>query len=401
MITYAYKARDMNGKVISGTQEALDEDSAMSALMGRGLLVLSLEKRRQAAKPKQYTVKTTDLVMFTRQLATMVGAGLPLIQCLEALHETADPKRQAPLRFIIADLMSRVSGGDSFHESLRKHPRTFNQLYTSMVKAGEAAGLLDTILDRLAGFLEASARLAKKVKSALVYPIAVLFIAFGITTFLIMKVVPVFAEIYSEFGSALPGPTQMLVNLSDFMRDYWWLFLLWVVGMFFGTKIFLNTPNGRRTWDRYKLKLPIFGPLIYKIAMTRFARTFSQLIRSGVPILESIDIVGDTAGNTIVSESMAGMRKRIEDGDPLSLAMSKDKIFPPMLVRMVAAGEETGAIEEMLEKIADFWDEEIEATLDALTSLMEPIMICFIGAVVGGIVICMFLPIFKLHEIVS
>jgi type IV pilus assembly protein PilC len=401
MITYAYKARDMNGKVISGTQEALDEDSAMSALMGRGLLVLQLEKRRQTTRPKQYVVKTTDLVMFTRQLATMVGAGLPLIQCLEALHDTADPKRQASLRFVISDLMSRVSGGDTFHESLRKHPRVFNQLYTSMVKAGEAAGLLDTILDRLAGFLEASARLAKKVKSALVYPIAVLCIAFGITAFLIIKVVPVFADIYAEFNSALPGPTQMLVNLSNFLQQYWWVAILMMVGAFFAIKLTLNTPTGRRIWDKYKLKLPIFGPLIYKIAMTRFARTFSQLIRSGVPILESIDIVGDTSGNVIISESMAGMRKRIEDGDPLSAAMAKDKIFPPMLVRMVAAGEETGAIEEMLEKISDFWDEEIEATLDALTSLMEPIMICVIGGIVGGIVVCMFLPIFKLHEIVS
>lgn len=401
MITYAYKARDMNGKVISGVQEALDEDSAMSALMGRGLLVLSLEKRRQTAKPRQYIVKTTDLVMFTRQLATMINAGLPLVQCLDALHDTADPRRQVALRGVISDLMSRVSGGDSFHESLRKHPRVFNQLYVSMVKAGEAAGLLDTILDRLAGFLEASARLAKKVKSAMVYPIAVLIIAFLITAFLIIKVVPVFAEIYAEFNSALPGPTQMLVNLSNFSRDYWWVFILGIAGIFFGCKLFVRNPNGRRVWDRYKLKLPIFGPLVYKIAMTRFARTFSQLIRSGVPILEALDIVGDTSGNLIISECMAGIRKRIEDGDPLSLAMTKDKFFPPMLVRMVAAGEETGAIEEMLEKIADFWDEEIEATIDSLTSLMEPIMICLIGGIVGSIVICMFLPIFKLHEIVS
>ncbi len=401
MTTYAFKARDSNGKLVQGIQEAMDEDSAMNSLMGRGLLVLSLEKKRTSKKPKAYTVKLKELVIFTRQLATMINAGLPLVECLTALHDSADPKRQLPLRMVITDLKNRVSGGESFTEALRKHPRVFNRLFVAMVRAGESAGMLDIVLDRLATFLEDAARLASKVRGAMVYPVAVLVIAFGISAFLILQVVPTFSEIYAEFNTSLPGPTQMLIDFSGFAGKYWWILLIALIGGGFAAKMYTRTATGRRMWDKYKLKLPVFGPLLFKVAMTRFSRTFAQLIRSGVPVLEALDIVGETSGNSIISDNMKSVRKTIEDGEAISVALAKNPIFPPMLVRMVSAGEETGNIEEMLDKISDFWDEEITTTLDSLTSLLQPVMIVIIGAIVGSIVVCMFLPIFKLHEIIS
>jgi type IV pilus assembly protein PilC len=277
----------------------------------------------------------------------------------------------------------------------------FDRLFVSMVKAGEHGGLLAEILDRLAGFLEASARLRKKVKSAMTYPVIVICIAFAITTFLIVKVVPIFGEIFKDFGSKLPAPTQFLIDVSDFMRGDWYFLILGLGGLFFGTRTFLRSKRGKQLWDRWKLKLPIFGPLIHKICMSRFSRTFAQLIRSGVPILEVLDIVGGASGNHVVETSIKGVSDDVEKGDNLSVALSKKAIFPPMMLRMVAAGEATGKIDTMLEKMADFWDEEIEAMLDALTSLIEPLLIVFLGVIVGGIVIAMFLPIFKLNEVVS
>jgi type IV pilus assembly protein PilC len=403
MITFSYQARDASGKIVSGIQDALNEDNAVTSLMSRGLMVLSLQKKAAAnrTRKKTWAVKETDLVLFTRQLSTMIEAGISLTQALTALYEQCDPKRQRSLRHIISDVTTRVQGGETFHESLGKHPRVFDRLFVSMVKAGEHGGLLAEILDRLAGFLEASARLRKKVKSAMTYPVIVICIAFAITTFLIVKVVPIFGEIFKDFGSKLPAPTQFLIDVSEFMRNDWYFLILGAGCAFFGLRSFLRSSGGKQFADRWKLKLPIFGPLIHKICMSRFSRTFAQLIRSGVPILEVLDIVGGASGNHIVEASIKGVSEDVERGDNLSTAMSKKTIFPPMMLRMVAAGEATGKIDAMLEKMADFWDEEIEATLDALTSLIEPLLIVFLGVIVGGIVIAMFLPIFKLNEVVS
>ncbi len=402
MYTYAYQARDHHGKIIAGVQDALNEENALNSLMSRGLMVLTITQKSAASKRKKNTsVKETDLVLFTRQLATMIDAGIPLVGALTALYETADPKRQGGLRNVVGDITSRVQGGDSFNQALAKHPHVFGRLYTSMVKAGETGGLLSEILDRLAGFLEASARLRKKVKSALTYPVAVISIAMLITTFLIVKVVPVFAEIFKDFGKPLPAPTQFLVDLSDFMRNDWYYIIGGVIAAFFGLRAFVRSKTGNELWNIWQLKLPVFGSLIHKISMSRFARTFSQLIRSGVPILETLEIVGGSAGNTVVEKSIQGISADVEKGDNLSVAMSKKPIFPPMMLRMVSAGESTGKIDEMLEKMADFWDEEIEATLSALTSLLEPILIVVLGIIVGGIVIALFLPIFQLSEVVS
>jgi type IV pilus assembly protein PilC len=403
MITFSYQARDPSGKIVSGIQDALNEDNAVASLMSRGLMVLSLQKKAVASRSRSRTrnVKETDTVLFTRQLATMIEAGIPLVQALTALYEQCDPKRQRNLRQIISEVTSRVQGGETFHDSIAKHPRIFNRLFVSMVKAGEAGGLLAEILDRLAGFLEASARLRKKIKSAMTYPVIVVCIAFSITTFLIVRVVPIFGEIFKDFGAQLPGPTQFLINLSNFVRSEWYFLILGIGGAIFGARAFLRSKRGKQLSDRWRLKLPVFGPLVHKICMSRFSRTFAQLIRSGVPILEVLDIVGGSSGNHVVESSLRGVSEDVEKGDNLSVALSKQPIFPPMLLRMVAAGEATGKIDSMLEKMADFWDEEVEALLDALTSLIEPMLIVFLGLIVGGIVIAMFLPIFKLNEVVS
>jgi type IV pilus assembly protein PilC len=402
MISFAYQARDAAGKSVSGIQDALNEENAINTLMSRGLMVLSIQQKGGTAKMKAVlSVNDTDLVLFTRQLATMVDAGLPLVSALTALYEQCDPRKQASLRRVIGDLTARVQQGDAFYESLTKHPRVFSRLYLAMVKAGESGGLLAEILDRLAGFLEASSRLKKKVKSAMTYPVIVISIAIGITTFLIVKVVPVFAQIFADFEAKLPAPTQFLIDLSSFIRGYWYILLLLIGGAIFGIRIFLRTERGMDMWDRAKLKLPIFGPLIHKICMTRFARTFAQLIRSGVPILEVLSIVGETSGNSVVSQALKSVSADVEKGDPLTSALSRQSIFPPMLLRMVSAGESTGKIDTMLDKMSDFWDEEIEAMLNALTSLIEPLLIVVLGVIVGGIVIAMFLPIFKLNDIVS
>ncbi len=402
MITFAYQARDPGGKIISGIQEALNEDNAINTLMARGLMVLAIQQkavsRSAAGKAK---VSETDLVLFTRQLATMVDAGLPLVGGLTALYEQADPRRQAGLKRVVGEVSALVQQGESFFEAISKQPQVFSRLYTAMIKAGESGGLLAEILDRLAVFLEAAARLKKKVKSAMTYPVIVISIAIGITTFLIVKVVPIFGQIFKDFNAELPAPTQFLLDVSDFVRGYWWAIIIFIGGIIFGVRYAMQTERGRQTWDRYKLKLPIFGPLVHKIAMTRFSRTFAQLIRSGVPILEVMEIVGDTSGNYMVEQAIKMVSADVEKGDHLAASLSRQPIFPPMLVRMVSAGEATGKIDAMLEKMADFWDEEIEALLNALTSLLEPMLIVILGIIIGGIVIALFLPIFKMSDVVS
>jgi len=402
MITYAYQARNSEGKTISGVADAINEENAINTLMARGLMVLSLEEKavRPASRRGVY-VSTSDLVLFTRQLATMVDAGLPLLTALTALYEQSDPRKQAGLKVIVGEIMARVQQGDTFNEAISKHPKIFSRLYISMVKAGETGGMLSEILDRLAGFLESAARLTKKVKSAMTYPTVVICIALVITTFLIVKVVPAFGGIFAEFGAKLPAPTQFLIDVSDVIRGNWVWLVLVIGGSIYGIRRFLATKAGTELWDRYQLKLPVMGPLVHKICMSRFARTFAQLIRSGVPILEVMSIVGETSGNTMVEKAIKNVAAEVEKGDGLAAAMTRQTIFPPIMLRMVAAGEATGKIDAMLEKMADFWDEEIEAMLDALTSLIEPFLIVFLGVVVGGIVIAMFLPIFKLNDIVS
>jgi type IV pilus assembly protein PilC len=401
MANFTYQARDTSGKPKGGDIEAQDQQAAASMLMDRGLMVISIRAsigRKSGRKRRQGKVKSQDLVVFTRQLATMMDAGLPLVQTLTALEEQTESPVFKP---VLRNVTTRVEQGHSFSEALSEHPKVFTKLYVSMVEAGETGGLLAEILDRLASYLESTARLKKKVKSAMSYPVIVCFIALSIALFLIVKVIPIFAGIYKDFGAQLPTPTQILIDISDIIRAYFVLAIGAVAGVIFGFVKFKQTKRGMAIWDRTKLRMPVFGKLVHKIAISRFSRTFAALLRSGVPILETLRIVGQSAGNTVVERAVEKTAASIERGDNLAVALGQHPIFPPMLVRMVSAGEQTGKVDVMLEKISDFYDEEIEATLSGLTSLIEPLLIVFLGVVVGTIVICMFLPIFKLNQIVQ
>jgi len=400
MPSFAYIARETaTGREIRNTLEAATEQAAISALLNRNLLVVSIqEKVGKRGKTSGGSVALQDLVIFTRQLATMIDAGLAMVQCLQAL---ADQTQNKVMRDVIKDVCARVEGGDSFSEALSKHPKVFVKLYVSMVSAGEKGGLLAEILARLATYLENTARLRKKVKSAMMYPTIVTVVAIVITTFLLIKVIPVFGEIYEGFGAKLPAPTQFLINLSKFVSSYFILIFLMLGGAVYGWLYFIKTPGGRAFWDSRRIKLPIFGSIAHKICLARFTRTLSSLIRSGVPILEVLQIVSSTVGNVVMEKAIKQAMADIERGEGISAALGKHPVFPNMIIRMCMAGEQTGKIDGMLERISDFLDEEIETTLSGLTSLIEPILIVFLGVVVGGMVICMFLPIFKLSEVVS
>ena len=400
MPSFVYIARETGtGREIRSSVEAVTEQAAISALLNRNLLVVSIQERiAKKGRTAGGSIALGDLVRFTRQLATMIDAGLAMVQSLQAL---ADQTQNKVMRDVIKDICTRVEGGDSFSEALQKHPKAFNRLYVAMVGAGEKGGLLAEILARLAVYLENTARLRKKVKSAMMYPTVVTFVAIAITVFLLVKVIPVFAEIYSGFGAKLPGPTQFLMSVSHIVKSYFLLLLLGSGGAIYAWLYFIKTKKGREFWDSRRIKLPIFGVIAHKICLARFTRTLASLIRSGVPILEVLQIVSQTVGNVIMEKAIKVAASDIERGESISAALGKHPVFPNMIIRMITAGEQTGKIDNMLERISDFLDEEIETVLAGLTSLIEPILLVVLGVVIGGMVICMFLPIFKLSEIVT
>ena len=400
MASFVYVARETGtGREIRSTVEAATEQAAIAALLNRNLLVVSIqEKIGKKGRTGGGSVGLADLVMFTRQLATMIDAGLAMVQSLQGLAEQTTNK---VMRDVIRDVCTRVEGGDSFSEALQKHPKAFSRLYVSMVSAGEKGGLLAEILARLAVYLENTARLRKKVKSALMYPSVVTIVAILITIFLLVKVVPVFGEIYTGFGAELPGPTQFLIDISNIVQKYILLIIVGGAGGVYGWLYFIKTKPGRQFWDSRRIKLPIFGQIAHKICLARFTRTLASLVRSGVPILEVLQIVSQTVGNVVMERAIQVSAGDIERGESISAALAKHPIFPNMIIRMITAGEQTGKIDNMLERISDFLDEEIETTLSGLTSLIEPILIVFLGVVVGGMVICMFLPIFKMADIIN
>lgn len=400
MPSFAYTARETStGREIRSSVEANNEQTAISALLNRNLLVVSIqEKITKKGKTQGGQVGLADLVVFTRQLATMIDAGIAIVQALQAL---ADQTPNKVMRDVIRDVCSRVESGESFSEALQKHPKTFNRLYYSMISAGEKGGLLAEIMARLATYLENTERLRKKVKTALMYPTAVTVVAITITIFLLVKVIPTFKDVYSGFGAALPGPTQFLMDISDAVKHYFIVMIIAMVGSIWGWLYFIKTKSGREFWDARRIKLPIFGPIAHKICLARFTRTLASLVRSGVPILEVLQIVSQTVGNVIMEKAIKTASSDIERGEGISAALGKNPIFPSMIIRMLSAGEQTGNIDNMLERVSDFLDEEINTTLSGLMSLIEPLLICFLGIVIGGMVICMFLPIFNLANIVS
>jgi type IV pilus assembly protein PilC len=400
MPTFTYSAREtVTGREIRNLVDAASEQAAIAALLNRNLLVLSIQERiGKKGRTKGGKVKLGDLVVFTRQLATMVDAGIAIVQSLQAL---ADQSPNKVMRDVIRDVCTRVESGESFSEALQKHPKTFNRLYVAMVGAGEKGGLLAEILARLATYLETTDRLRKKIKTAMMYPTAVTTVAICITIFLLVKVIPVFGEIYSSFGAKLPAPTQALIDVSHFLTHWLLLVIIVAVGTVYGWLHYIKTKNGREFWDARRIKLPVFGPIAHKICLARFTRTFASLVHSGVPILDVLQIVSQTVGNTVLEKAVKAAATDIERGEGISQALSKNPVFPSMITRMMTAGEQTGNIDTMLERVSDFLDEEIENALSGLMSLIEPLLIVGLGVVIGGMVICMYLPIFNLANIIN
>jgi type IV pilus assembly protein PilC len=400
MPSFTYTARETaTGREINNTIEAGTEQAAIAALLNRNLLVLSIqEKVGKKGKAKGGKVSLGDLVVFTRQFATMIDAGIAIVQTLQAL---ADQSPNKVMRDTIKDICTRVESGESLSDALAKHPKAFNKLYVAMVSAGEKGGLLAEIMGRLATYLENTDRLRKKVKTAMMYPTTVSVVAVGITIFLLVKVIPVFKDVYQGFGAKLPAPTQFLMDISDILRHWLPLVLIAGGGLVYGWLYYIKTKPGREFWDRNRLKLPVFGQIAHKICLARFTRTLASLVRSGVPILDVLQIVSQTVGNVIMEKAVKTAATDIERGEGISAALGKNPIFPSMIIRMLSAGEQTGNIDNMLERVADFLDEEIDNTLSGLMSLLEPLLIVFLGVVIGGMVICMFLPIFNLANIVS
>ncbi|MBI5690097.1 MAG: type II secretion system F family protein [Verrucomicrobia bacterium] len=373
--------------------------SSRSASTKKGGVAAAQALAKQKAlekKAKTYKLPLGELAIFTQQIASLLSAGLPLVQCLEALQDqTEDPC----FRIVIRDVRADISQGNSFSSAVKKFPNAFNSLFVSMVEAGEASGGLAEILGKVAGYFESTVKLQKKVKSAMTYPIAVIGLAVALVNVLLIFVIPVFAAMFADFGAKLPAPTQFLIDLSDFMKAYWWALALGAYATWWGTGKFTATPNGRRTKDNFLVRAPIFGNLIHKIALSRFCRTYATLIRSGVPILRTLEIVSAASGKVQIEDACEEIAKHVSQGGQVSEVLATNPFFPPMMKHMVKAGESTGNVDGMMNKIADFYDTECEATVAALTSLIEPMLIVFLGVVVGGIVMAMFLPIFQLGAV--
>jgi type IV pilus assembly protein PilC len=399
MAMFQYTAKDKTGQAVMGTLEAPGEAEAAVILHNKDLVVVSLkETKAKAVRTKGVKVKLDDLVIFSRQLATMIDAGIPLVQALGILVEQIDNKN---LKGVVMTVRQDIEAGMSFCDALAKHPGVFSDLFINMSRAGEASGMLNDVLDRLASYMEKTAALTRKVKASLVYPAVVITMAILITSVLLLKVVPTFKGIFEMLGGQLPLPTQILIGVSDILRKFFIpvVILFTILSVLF--KKYISTEKGQYNFDAVLLKLPVIGSLFCKVAVAKFSRTFSTLIKSGVSVLNALDIVGKTAGNKVVEKSVSDSRSAVRDGEMISAPLAKSKVFPPIVCRMIGVGEQTGQLEKMLTKIADFYDEQVDAAVSAMTSMIEPLVIAFLGVVVGGIVIALFMPIFKMSELMS
>jgi len=394
---YQWVAETRKGRKIKGEIEAASEQIAQSQLKKRNLKILKLK-----LKPKdlfsgiafmQPKVTKKDIVIFTRQFSTMIDAGLPLVQGLGIL---ADQAENPTFKNILRQINKDVEGGSTLAEGMKKHPKVFDELFVNLIAAGEVGGILDTILQRLAAFIEKAEELKRKIKGALTYPIVVIAIALIVISVILIFVIPVFEAMFADFGSALPVPTQIVVNMSNFMKSNIHYIIGAIVVIVFLFKRYSNTKGGRKNIDSISLKLPVFGDLLKKTAVARFTRTLGTMLSSGVPILDSLEIVAKTAGNVIIEEIIYDVRGSIAEGQTISEPLSESDVFPGMVVQMISVGEATGALDTMLEKIADFYDTEVDAAVDALTSMLEPILMLFLGGSIGGLVTAMYLPIFKM-----
>jgi type IV pilus assembly protein PilC len=405
MPAFTYSARDRaSGQMVEGTLEASSQIEGLGLLKERGLLVTSIKesaakavaKKQKRKRRKRITID--DRVLFSRQLSTMINAGLPLVEGLNILGENLDNVTFAD---IVRHIQADVEGGETLTDAMAKHPRVFDTLYVSLIRAGEASGMLDQILMQLSTYLEKAATLQRKVKSAMIYPSVIVSVALAVVSLLMIKVVPVFAEIFESFDAELPTATQMMITASEFCQANFLLMLGILVGGIVGLKYYKKTEGGRRNFDAALLKFPVLGELFQKVAIAKFTRTFSTLLRAGVNIIYSLEITAKSSGNKIVEEAVLRVRDSIKEGESIASPLRESAIFPSMVVRMIDIGERTGALDEMLVKIADYYEEQVDIAVAGLTSLMEPLIICFLGVVVGGIVISMFLPMFQLGSIVG
>ncbi|MCX7857410.1 MAG: type II secretion system F family protein [Deltaproteobacteria bacterium] len=401
MPVYEWVGRTLSGETQKGTMSADSEVSLRIALRKDGVILLKAVEKKKRVEGKynpKAKVKVMDVVIFTRQLATMIASGLPLIQALDILANQAEDKN---LKGIIREVKQKLEEGSTFAEALKDYPQCFDSLYVNLVRAGEEAGMVDTILLRLANYMEKIAKLKKKVKSALIYPTSIVVVAIGVVLVLLVFVIPVFETMFKDMGASLPAPTQFVINLSKLVKSYVFHMLGSLVLLFFGFRKYYSTERGRKRIDGLLLRLPLIGLLVLKTSVARVSRTLAALLSSGVPILESLNIVSKVAGNKIVEEAMLDAKTRITEGKSMSEPLAESGIFPPMVVQMVQVGESTGALDSMLNKVADFYEEDVDNTVSNLMTLMEPAIMVFLGVILGGLIISMYLPIFQLGQTIG
>ena len=404
MPIYVWKGRTVAGEIQTGELTFDSQEEALAALRKKRIIISSVREKKRDAKFTMPTmgavVSTRDLAIFTRQFATMINAGLPLVQCLDILSKQTEKEN---FRQIIGQVMRDVEACTTLAEAMAKkeNKKVFDELFVNMVEAGEAGGILDDILSRLATYIEKAEALKRKVKGAMVYPAVVLSVAVLATSFMLIFIIPTFARMFTGFGAELPLPTKIVMGLSSFLRSYWWALIGGLVGGAVALQRYYSTERGHYQIDALLLKIPVLGEVLRKGAVARFTRTLGTLISSGVPILTGLEITARTAGNRIIQEAIMAARSSIREGETISAPLRQSNVFPPMVVQMISVGEETGALDEMLNRIADFYDSEVDTAVESLTALIEPIMIVLMGSVVGGMVIAMYLPMFKLINVVA
>lgn len=393
MPIFTWEGKTRKGEAKKGEMEAPNEATVNANLSRQGIIATSVKVKTAAAKPARGKVSTKDLVVFTRMFATMIDAGLPLVQCLDILSSQQENKY---FKAVLTQVKADVESGSTFADALKKHPKAFDELYVNLVAAGEVGGILDTILNRLAAYIEKAMKLKSQVKGAMVYPVSIIVIASVVIAGLLIFVIPIFASMFADFGKALPMPTQIVINMSNFLQAYWWVIGGALFGTFTGLKKYYATDSGNKVMDALFLKLPVFGPLLKKVAVAKFTRTLGTMISSGVPIMDGLEIVAKTAGNRVIEAAIMKTRESISAGKTISEPLMQSNIFPSMVCQMISVGEATGALDNMLNKIADFYDDEVDSAVEAMTALMEPALMAFLGVTVGGLVIAMYLPIFAL-----
>jgi len=393
---WKWEAKTRGGEVRSGEMEAGDDTAVRSRLSQMGLEPTKVRKKPKDLHfrvPGMGGVKTKDILVFTRQFSVMIDAGLPLVQGLDIIASQAD---NYDFRRVLTDVKARVEAGSTFADALAQHPDAFDELFVQLVRAGEIGGILDTILQRLGAYIEKNEKLKRRVKGAMVYPAIVLTVAVGVTIVLLMFVTPTFEKLFKDFGGAMPAPTQFLIDLSHAFRDSWYLIFGIPAALVVSWRLWVRSPRGREAWDKFVLKVPVIGQLVRKIAVARFTRTLGTMLSSGVPILDALEIVAKSSGNRVIERSILFTRAKIAEGKNIAGPLADTKVFPAMVVQMIGVGEATGAMDQMLNKIADFYDDEVDVAVGALTSMIEPIMMVFLGGVVGGFLVAMYLPIFSI-----